>query len=63
MVLTLFVGENKEKVPVQHKEAIGIQSEALSPLVHHGGSHGEKGEDEEDEGLSFRDQVPVSKVR
>lgn len=31
--------------------------------MHHGGSHGEEGEDEEDEGLSLGDQVPVSTDR
>lgn len=27
--------------------------------MHHGGAHGEEGEDEGDEGLSLSDQVPV----
>lgn len=59
----LVCRENKEEVPVEHEEAISIQSEAPPPLVHQGGSHGKEGKDEEDEGLSFGDQVPVSTVR
>lgn len=57
------MGRIKEKIPVEHEEAISIHREAPPPLVHHGGSHGKEGKDEEDEGLSFGDQVPVNTVR
>lgn len=50
-------------VPVEHEEAVGVGNHAPPPLAHHGGSHGEEGEDEEDEGLALSDQVPARRNR
>lgn len=44
----------------QHEEAGAVRNQAPPPLVHHCGSHGEEGEDEEDEVFSRRLESQVN---
>lgn len=42
-------------LPVEHETPVTVEEQAPPSLMHHCSGHGEEGEDEEDEGLSFCD--------
>lgn len=42
-------------LPVEHEKPVTVEKQAPPPLMHHCSGHGEEGEGEEDEGLSFCD--------